>query len=107
MFESFFNSYKSSEASQLGSVLADARERARQAAEEAAEALEELSGRLKELQAELTALHAELKVLQQGEPKDICSDAYERWQARYDLLEEHISDVEDEIEDAKSELVDE
>lgn len=106
MFESFFNSYKSSDASQLSSVLADARERARQAAEEAAEAFEELSGRLKDLRAELTVLRTELKVLEQGEPKDICSDAYERWEARHDLLQEQISDVEDEIEDAKSELED-
>ena len=39
-----------------------------------------------------------------SEPDDIMSDSYARWEARRELPEEQIAEVETEIEEIESEL---
>ena len=108
MFETLLNLCRETGANTayLEELLAAAKERANRAAEEVTDAYEKVGKRLLAMEEERAALREEWKALDSRKPKDACSDAYDRWEARRDLLEEHISDVEDEIEDVKSELED-
>lgn len=72
--------------------------------EEDEEASEELREQLEALNAELSDLQDELAALEAKEPEDICSDAHDRWDARRDLLEDQILDVEEAIDDVEGEL---
>lgn len=68
----------------------DSEEDGEEESEENAEA-EEL---LEALQEELSILQDELFTVECNEPTDGLSDAYTRWSARRDLLEEQIAEVE-------------
>ena len=60
---------------------------------------EECTERLEALQKELSDLQDELITVEVDEPDDMLSDSYTRWEARRDLLEEQIAEVESDISD--------
>ena len=64
----------------------------------------EMEEALEALQDELSLLQDELLTLECNEPDDGLSDAHVRWEARYDLLADQISDVEIEIEELEETL---
>lgn len=68
------------------------------------ELIAEQRERLADLRIELAHLQDELGYMDPDEPEDTESDSYSRWEARRDLLEEQISDVEAEIENLEAEL---
>ncbi len=63
----------------------------------AKEGKEEHSEELDELLHELDLLGDEMHALECNEPIDVLSDAYTRWEARRDLLEEQMNEVEAHI----------
>ena len=68
------------------------------------ELIAEQREQLANLRIELAHLQDELGYMEPDEPEDVESDSYSRWEARRDLLEEQIADVESEIEDLEAEL---
>ena len=68
--------------------------------EDSAEAEEALDA----LRDELSTLQDELTTVECNEPDDLFSDAFNRWEARHNLLEEQIADVEGAIAELEEQI---
>ena len=64
----------------------------------------ELEAQLELLQEELSVLEEELMLLESNEPDDVMSNSYDRWEERHTMVENHISDVQVEIEELEEQL---
>ena len=53
---------------------------------------------IQQLQAQLSALETELDILDQQEPEDMNSEAYEDWADAHEDLEDQIDDIRDRLD---------
>ncbi|MBQ8390618.1 MAG: hypothetical protein IJX52_06535 [Oscillibacter sp.] len=99
----FFDPMGPGESSHLGGLAAFAAYKEK--AERALAMQAELNATIEEVNAaledELRDLRYELHSMVHSEPDDSDSRAHRRWLERQRLLEKHIADVEEEIEDTK------